>query len=1023
MPTHLHNPFFKGIEFFCFFTGILFSVSLFFLAPTVASAESRSFAFWRGIDVIDAIKEQAQEYELVLKKLPNGSETTLYSFNHFAMLADAGINSNTAQLTFGRIQASPDGSEIIIGYGVKEPADNVKLARIEKLSLTDGNRSTIKEWNVNSPAGSFNYDFEPLTVDWTNQKIYFFKTNESDKSVDSLVSLSFSGGEVKLIQEIHGSPETIQLDPRNQNVMVMGEDDFEKGLIYVFDQNGITTPIKRTETIPDEHTFSFSASGDEILYLNAPDGGNPSLKSKSISDDSESTRFDYLNLNQGLWDPFANDGDFKDIETFYNEDPSGKIAFVAETLGEYAELVELDLNSGVTTVLSTGEVQVSQKVDSYEDGWLVNFSGTPVAQSQPSSTSVPNASGDYTPVPNPIIPQASSLIANAGPVSDGGHWKQSSWLGYFWEKPNSSWIFHPVLGWLHVVPNNDDSFWVYTQDLFPIPLWLWIQPNQFPYVYAKAAGSRNRRVGETEGVSTTNYDGLISNKYFEWRVNSSQVLDTETPATVIGPILIDKPVLHAGSASFNYFKSLEATTTSKSSDNYLTEHSFARDRVSQNNDIYQFVRTEFFLTDAGHQAHLYHYTERLINSIIINHFSIQIDGSTEGFPQPSGTWLEVLVNFNGVGGVAGNRLELKDVKNSLMGLKFKGGTPKPAIELPEFAGMTPGSIVSESNLPPNSNSVVSETIETTWSNKILSNKYVEWNLGDEWVGYIVKEFPLTGRWNQSNLVFGANKKSNSRVGFVFDLLYEEPINFSGNDNFFEVSQLPLTGAEEILAKETFLTDDGHQAVVVHSQISPPVNNMQSFTFLVDGSTVGFPQPEGTWMKARIGIVTNAPTDGSEPLEILSMADAKSIVNGLKFKGGAPKPAIELPEFAAMTPNPSPSTSSPDSTNPDANTETSSSTPEVSATVATPMSEPDFVNGAWLYLDLDKGSLTHWDKNSNQWGDWSKIAKPNLTGTTSTTSVTEKYQGMEFSKAVESIMNSSKTEDEKKRDLGDLILEK
>ena len=203
------------------------------------------------------------------------------------MLADAGINSNTAQLTFGRIQASDDGSELIIGYGVKEPADNVKLARIEKLNLGDGSRIVIREWNGKSPAGSFNYDFEPLTVDWFNQKIYFFKTHETDKSVDSLVFLPFSGGEVKLIQEIQGSPETIQLDPRNQNVMVMGEDGFEKGLIYVFDQNVITTPIKRTETIPDDHTFSFSASGNEILYLNAPDGGNPSLKSKSISNDSK----------------------------------------------------------------------------------------------------------------------------------------------------------------------------------------------------------------------------------------------------------------------------------------------------------------------------------------------------------------------------------------------------------------------------------------------------------------------------------------------------------------------------------------------------------------------------------------------------------------------------------------------------------------------------------------------------------------------------------------------------------------
>ena len=99
----------------------------------------------------------------------------------------------------------------------------------------------------------------------------------------------------------------------------------------------------------------------------------------------------------------------------------------------------------------------------------------------------------------------------------------------------------------------------------------------------------------------------------------------------------------------------------------------------------------------------------------------------------------------------------------------------------------------------------------------------------------------------------------------------------------------------------------------------------------------------------------------------------------------------------------------------------SSTPEKSASVPTPSGEPDFEEGVWIYLDLDKGSLTHWDKDSNQWADWSEIAKPNLNGTTSTTSVTEKYQGMEFSEAVESIMNSSKSEAEKKKDLGKYIL--
>ena len=95
-----------------------------------------------------------------------------------------------------------------------------------------------------------------------------------------------------------------------------------KGLIYVFDQNGITTPIKRTETIPDEHTFSFSASGNEILYLNALDGGNPSLKSKSISSDSETSLFEYT--SSGSWNPLKSNNDFKILKPS-TQDPVARL--------------------------------------------------------------------------------------------------------------------------------------------------------------------------------------------------------------------------------------------------------------------------------------------------------------------------------------------------------------------------------------------------------------------------------------------------------------------------------------------------------------------------------------------------------------------------------------------------------------------------------------------------------------------------------------------------------------------------
>lgn len=1001
---------------------------IFFLSicgsPFETFGESRSFAFWRGGNVIDESTGQTEKVKLIIKKLFDNTETILHTFNRSEMLADAGVTSASAQLTFGRIQASADGSEIIIGYGVKaEAGDNMKLAKIEKLNLKNGSRVTIREWSATSPAGSFNYDFSPLTVDWSNQKIYFFETDDN-KSIDTLVSLSFNGGDAQVIKDIPGSPETVQLSPLDQNVMVMAEDENELGVLYVFNKDGVEQSPFKTSNEPNDHMFSFSASGNDILYLYAPEIGNPLIKSMSKSGGIESTRFDYAKLNPGSWNPFASDGDFKDVESFFNEN-GGRIAFVAESSSrDYpSELVELDLNSGLTTILTTGKANLPSVADAFEEGWIFSYSGAPVAQTVPSGGSSTPPSNDPVvptepvPVPTTTPPQPSAWITGANPVAGGGDWQLSDWFGYFWEKPNSAWIYHPAIGWLYLVSNPDSSLWAYTQDLYSTPLWLWIKPDIFPFVYAKAAGSRNRRVGETETVTTTWYNKVLSNKYIEWEMKNATFA---TPPADYGPGTTfnavsgddDSPLPFGLMVDyFEYLKGFDSQHGEGEITKYLAYFGDQSKEVTENNEQYEFVGSHYFLTGSGHQGYIVHITAKIQN-MISNQYWFQIDGSTVGFPQPENTWLRVAFVLAGM-----DDFSIEDAKAIADGLKFKGGTPKPAIELPQFAGVTPGSIVSESNLPPSSNSVVSETIETTWSNKILSNKYVEWNLGDEWVGYIVKEFPLTGRWNQSNLVFGANKKSNSRVGFVFDLLYEEPINFAGNDNFFEVSQLPLTGAEEILAKETFLTDDGHQAVVVHSQISPPVNNMQSFTFLVDGSTVGFPQPEGTWMKARIGIVTNAPTDGSEPLEILSMADAKAIVNGLKFKGGAPNPALELPQFAGMSSGSSAGESNPITPG----SENPSITPSTSPTTPAVPTAPDFEGGVWLYLDMENGNFTDWNDQSNTWGEWSKIEKLKPTVYSTTSSVTEKHQGIDFPTAVDSIMNSSMSEEDKKKELGDYIL--
>jgi hypothetical protein len=113
---------------------------------------------------------------------------------------------------------------------------------------------------------------------------------------------------------------------------------------------------------------------------------------------------------------------------------------------------------------------------------------------------------------------------------------------------------------------------------------------------------------------------------------------------------------------------------------------------------------------------------------------------------------------------------------------------------------------------------------------------------------------------------------------------------------------------DFVAEEAFLTADGHQALVVHTR-HLQFGTTDHFEFHIDGSTVGFPQPADTWMKAKVKIHTTLLSDG------MSLDEAKTIVNGLKFMGGTPTPAIrDSPEYANMSPGSGVSESTP-TTNP------------------------------------------------------------------------------------------------------------
>ena len=91
----------------------------------------------------------------------------------------------------------------------------------------------------------------------------------------------------------------------------------------------------------------------------------------------------------------------------------------------------------------------------------------------------------------------------------GSDWSESSWFGYCWTGSNNLWIYHTLLGWLYIHLNDDNSVWMYSPRLSPIPFWLWTRPDVFPYLYLIPAGSNE--VSDGFWVHLDIKSGLIRN--------------------------------------------------------------------------------------------------------------------------------------------------------------------------------------------------------------------------------------------------------------------------------------------------------------------------------------------------------------------------------------------------------------------------------------------------------------------------------------------------------------------------------
>jgi hypothetical protein len=62
-------------------------------------------------------------------------------------------------------------------------------------------------------------------------------------------------------------------------------------------------------------------------------------------------------------------------------------------------------------------------------------------------------------------------------------WRTGSWFGTFYDR-NESWVFHPQMGWLYPVEQEDLSVWLYHETRG----WAWTRSTSFPWLYFNKTG-------------------------------------------------------------------------------------------------------------------------------------------------------------------------------------------------------------------------------------------------------------------------------------------------------------------------------------------------------------------------------------------------------------------------------------------------------------------------------------------------------------------------------------------------------
>ena len=174
----------------------------------------------------------------------------------------------------------------------------------------------------------------------------------------------------------------------------------------------------------------------------------------------------------------------------------------------------------------------------------------------------------------------------------------------------------------------------------------------------------------------------------------------------------------------------------------------------------------------------------------------------------------------------------------------------------------------------------------SYANGVLENQYFTMETGNNWNGI---DPVLTDTDILTSASFIHDDFTGSMTVIPLYDTYMSDIMYL--DYMLENAESIAEVAGTVVAKEYFLTNQGHQAFAIHYETNLLGNTLSFYSFGIDGTTTGYQGTPGNWLYFPI-LISNST---------LSFQQALDIAKTVEFTEGSPAPAKSMTEFNGLSP--------------------------------------------------------------------------------------------------------------------------